>query len=147
MKMLDQRGVEPLAMKIFAGLLLLVIGIGVGYGVYTLAGKGATQLLSYNVLIDGQASYSTLITRGSNKPLAVLVEKIGTYDKNVTLDATGEPTGVTVGFSPSSGVPTFGSTMTVSVDNTATVGSTTLTIRALGEDGTEKSATLSLTIA
>jgi aminopeptidase S len=148
---LDQRGVEPLAMKIFAGIVLLVIGLGIGIGVFSLAATGSQQLLAFNVTLDGQFSLSTTIgipTEGDNsKTIQVSVTKLGTYDKTVTLDATGEPTGVTVSFSPASGTPDLGSTMTVVVDNNATAGATTITVKATGSDATQKSATLSLTLA
>jgi hypothetical protein len=67
--------------------------------------------------------------------------------ETATLSATGQPSGVTVTFNPSNGMPPFYSTMTVSVDNTATVGSYTLTILAKTSGGaTSGSAPFNLTI-
>jgi len=68
------------------------------------------------------------------------------YDKQVTLSATGMPTGVNVSFSSQSGIPEFGSTMTINFDDTAELGTTTITIRGTGEDDTTKSTTFELTI-
>jgi uncharacterized membrane protein len=82
----------------------------------------------------------------NTKTVSVSVDKIGTYDKTVALSATGQPNGVSVSFSPASGKPTFGSTMTITVSSGATAGTTTLTIRATGEDATEKTCTLELTL-
>ncbi|MEW6222808.1 MAG: hypothetical protein AB1476_05845 [Candidatus Hadarchaeota archaeon] len=149
MTMLDQKGVEPLAMKIFAGIVLLVIGIGVGYGVYTWAGKGTTSLLSFNVYLDGQSTLNITLGRpvsGENtRTVTVTVESIGGHDKNVSLSYTGAPSGVSVSFSTSSDKPNFGSTMTVRVDNTAGLGTSTITIRGASTDA-EKTALLNLTI-
>ncbi|MEW6592887.1 MAG: hypothetical protein AB1305_04330 [Candidatus Hadarchaeota archaeon] len=149
MTMLDQKGVEPLAMKIFAGIVLLVIGIGVGYGVYTWAGKGTTSLLSFNVYLDGQSTLAATLGRpasGENtRTITVTVESISTYDKSVSLSYTGAPTGVNISFSTSSDKPNFGSTMTVRVDNTAGLGTSTITIRGTSTD-TEKTAYLELTV-
>ncbi|MDI6642925.1 MAG: hypothetical protein QMD95_02615, partial [Candidatus Hodarchaeaceae archaeon] len=47
-----ERGVEPLAMKIFAGIVLLVLGLGIGYAVYTWTRGGVTQQLSFEVTVS-----------------------------------------------------------------------------------------------
>lgn len=137
-------------MKIFAGIVLLVIGLGIGYGIYNWASKGAQQMLSFSVSLDGQSNLTLTIgipASGENSSeVQVSVQEIGDYDQNVNLSTTGEPTGVSTSFSPLSGTPTFGSTLTITVDNTATSGSTTLTVKAIGEDGTESTATLKLTL-
>jgi aminopeptidase S len=143
---LDERGVEPLAMKIFAGIVLLVIGLGIGYGVYMWASGGVQQTLSFSVTVSPSCTVGIPASGENTKTVSVSVEKIGTYDKTVTLDATGEPDNVTVSFSPKSGVPEFGSTMTIRVSSGATPGTTTLTIRATGADGIEKVATFTLTL-
>ncbi len=147
---MDERGVEPLAMKLFAGIVLLVIGLGIAYGVYGWASKGARQLLSFSVSIEGQTSYSLVVgipDSGENEVnLEVSVEEIGDYDQTVTLSASGTPSGVSVGFSPASGDPPFGSTLIIRVDNTALSGPTTITIKATGADGTESFAKLQLTL-
>jgi aminopeptidase S len=143
----EERGVEPLAMQIFAGIILLVIGLGIGYAVFTWAGKGTQQALSFSVSVSPNSTTIVIPATGDNtKNLNVTVNRIGAYDKTVTLIATGQPTGVTVSFSPASGIPGFGSTMTVEVDNRATSGTTTLTIKATGTDGVEQVATLELTL-
>ena len=149
--MLGQKGVEPLAMQIFAGIVLLVIGIGIGYAVYTWAGKGASSMLSFNVTLDGNSTLDITLgrpTSGENSTtIDMTVESFGgTYDETVSLSATGQPTGVTVSFSATSGKPNFGSIITVEVDNTAALGASAITIRGTSEDGTEKTAYLNLTV-
>jgi len=148
-KGLDQRGVEPLALQIFAGIVLLVIGLGIGYAVYTWAGKGATGMLSFTVSVS-PTSATVNKPSGDNVEtlsLSVSVQRIGTYDKIVSLTATGQPTGVTISFSPASGIPSFGSTMTVIIDNSAIAGKTTITVKATGPDSVEQTATFELTVA
>ncbi len=147
-KRLGHKGVEPLAMQLFAGIVLLVIGLGIGYAVYTWAGKGATGMLSYTVSVSPTGSTITRPTSGSTSvDLSVSVQRIGTYDKTVELSATGMPTGVTVGFSPGDGTPSFGSTMRVTISSSAALGTTTITIKASGPDSVEQTATFELTVA
>ena len=147
-KRLNQRGVEPLSMQLFAGIVLLVIGLGIGYAVYTWAGKGATGMLSYTVSVSPTGSTITRPTTGSTTvDLSVSVQRIGSYDKSVELTATGAPTGVTVSFSPGSGTPSFGSSMRVTVSSSAALGKTTITIKATGPDSVEQTATFELTVA
>ncbi|KUO42374.1 MAG: hypothetical protein APZ16_02750 [Candidatus Hadarchaeum yellowstonense] len=142
-KGLDQRGVEPLAMKLFAGIVLLVIGLGIGYAVYTWAGKGATGMLSFTVTVSPT---SAVVSPGSTVTVNVSVQRIGPYDKEVTLSASGLPANVAVNFSPSSGVPAFGSTMTIVVGSSAQPTVTTITIKATGTDGVQQTATFELTV-
>lgn len=142
-KGLDQRGVEPLAMKLFAGIVLLVIGLGIGYAVYTWAGRGATGMLSFTVSVSPT---SVTVSPGDTITVSVSVQRIGPYDKEVSLSASGVPTNVTVSFSPNSGVPAFGSTMTVVVGSSAESGTTTITVKATGTDGVQQTATFELTV-
>lgn len=128
----------------FAGVLLLVIGLGIAYGVYTWAGSGTTSLLSFSVSLTPP---SATVSRDNSRIVDVSIMRYGTYDKAVTLTAAGVPANVTVSFSPSSGMPTFGSTMTINVGSTATLGTTTITVKATGADQVEQTATFSLTVA
>jgi len=147
-KRLDQRGVEPLAMKLFAGIVLLVIGLGIGYAVYTWAGQGATGMLSYTVSVSPTSATVTRPTSGTTTvSLSVSVQRISAYDKNVTLTATGAPTGVIVSFAPSSGIPSYNSIMTVTIDSSAALGKTAITIKATGPDSVEQTAAFELTVA
>ena len=149
LKRLDQRGVEPLAMKLFAGIVLLVIGLGIGYAVYTWAGKGATGMLSFTVSVSPTSATVNRPGGGnvSTLNLSVSVQRISAYDKSVTLTAVGQPTGVTVSFAPSSETPSFGSSMTITVDSSAALGKTTITMKATGPESVEQTATFELTVA
>jgi len=130
-----------------AGVILLAIGLGIGVAVYKTVGGAVTAMK-----VDVTLASGTTIGRpasGENTDsihVDVTFLNIGTAE-TATLDATGEPSGVTVTFSPSSGKPTFYSTMTVSVDNTAALGEYTLTILAKTSSGaTSGSAPFYLTI-
>ena len=142
----DEAGVEPIVMKIMAGIILLAVGLGIGVALYQQAGMGAEQTLSFSVNVSPTSATIGRPTTSENTITAqVTVQPVLGYDKQVTLSATEMPTGVNVSFSPQSGIPEFGSTMTISVDNTA-FGTTTITIRGTGEDDTTKSTTFELTI-
>jgi hypothetical protein len=147
---LDERGVEPLAMKIFAGIFLLIVGLGIGYAVYAQVGRGVQSMLSFTVRIEGQTEHSLTLgvpASGENSAsLSVRVEEITPYDKMVVLIATGIPENVRCSFSPGSGQPTFGSTLTIRVGPQAPRGTHTITVKAAGEDGTEQTAILSLAL-
>lgn len=89
---------------------------------------------------------SATVSPGDTITVSVSVQRIGPYDKEVSLSASGVPTNVTVSFSPNSGVPAFGSTMTVVVGSSAESGTTTITVKATGTDGVQQTATFELTV-
>jgi hypothetical protein len=146
----DEAGVEPTAMKIMAGVILLAIGLGIGVAVYKTVG-GAVTAMKVDVSL---ARSSTTIGRpasGENTDdIRVDITLLMGTAETATLDATGEPSGVTVTFSPPSGKPPFYSTMTISVSNTvgnADLRKHTLTILAKDSGGaTSGSAPFDLTI-
>lgn len=143
----DRRGVEPLAFKIMVGLLLAAVSVGIGLTLYGMMGERATQVLSYSVtLARNSVTIGRPVTGENTLNLTVNVELVGAYDENVALSATGLPAGVTVDFGPAGGIPPFGSTMTIRVSNAAALGTTTVTVRASGADGTVKTASLELTV-
>ena len=151
-KVLDERGVEPLAMKIFAGIVLLVLGIGIGFMVITWARGGVTQQLSFDVTVS--PSSATVIrpsTDNSSTTAQVSVQPIlGGYSQMVTLSFESPPTGVYITFDGSptdNGTPPFSSTMTIQVDSSVALGTTTINIRGTGADGTVKTAAFVLTIS
>lgn len=137
----EQRGVEPLAMKIFAGLVLLVIGLGIGYAVYT-----SIKAPSFTVVASPSSKTIGIPVTGENThTIQVKMERLLEYDKTVSLSAV-TPDNVLVSFSPDSGTPTFESTMTIKVGSAAQAGKTTITIRATGTDGTDASGAFVLEI-
>ncbi len=143
----DEVGVEPTVMKIMAGIILLAVGLGIGVTLYQQVGIGAQETLSFSVNVSPTSETIGKPTTSENTITAqVTVQSVLGYDKQVTLSATGMPTGVSVSFSPQSSTPEFDSIMTISVDNTAEPDAITISIRVTGEDGTTKSTTFQLTI-
>lgn len=147
---LDERGVEPLAMKIFAGIFLLIVGLGIGYAAYVRMGRSVQSMLSFRVEIEGQTECSLTLgvpQSGENSAtLSLRVVEVTQYDRSVTLTATGLPENVSCSFSPAQGNPTFSSILTVKVGQRAPKGTHAVTVRATGEDGTEQTAALYLTL-
>ena len=141
----DQGGVEPLVMKLMAGMILLAIGLGMGIVVYRMLNP--KEMLSYIITPSPTSVTVGRPETGDNTIYVSLsIERLADYTETVTLGATGLPDNVLVSFSPISGVPTFGSTMVVRVGPNAPLGTHTITIRATGADGTEKSSTFELKI-
>jgi PGF-pre-PGF domain-containing protein len=89
---------------------------------------------------------SAEVVQGSSTTATVTVTAIEGYSYMVDLSASGQPSGVTVTFSPSNGTPSFDSTLTISVGRSAPVGIHTITITGTGEDGNIRSTTYGLTI-
>lgn len=139
----DERGVEPMVMKLLAGIVLLAIGLGIGVTLYRHFGGAASTVLNYSVTLNPS---SGTIARGSSGTVSVRVETFEGYNKVVSLSAEGMPDNVSITFSPSSGTPTFGSSMTIQVGSNAPLGTRTITVKATSEDGT-KSAIYKLTIS
>ncbi|MEM3184738.1 MAG: hypothetical protein QXW92_03680 [Candidatus Hadarchaeales archaeon] len=150
MSRLDEAGVEPLAMKILAGMILLTVGLGVGFAIYARVGKGVEHMLSFSVKIEGQPEYALTLgvpSSGENSAtVTVKVEEITPYNKTVSLSHSGTPTNVSLQFSPPNGEPTFSSSLTIRVSPGAPTGTHAITIRATGEDGAEQTATLRITL-
>jgi len=144
----DEIGVEPTVMKIMAGIILLAVGLSIGVAVYRWAGKGIEEQLSFSVDVDASEVVIGKPATGDNsKTVQVSVEKIlGGYDETVTLSYSPTRAGVTITFNPSSGVPNFGSTMTITVNSTATLENVTITVKGSGADDLEKSDTFVLRI-
>jgi kumamolisin len=108
-----------------------------------LAGKST----SANFTISASPA-SVSVAQGSNGTSTITTAVSGDFTSAIALDATGQPTGVTVSFSPTSiAAPGSGtSTMTMAVASTVAPGSYTITVTGTG-GGTTHTATVSLTVA
>lgn len=138
----DERGVEPTVMKILVGVILVTIGLGIGVTVYRRFGGAAESYLNYSVTVTPS---SDTIQKGNTGSVQVDVDTNVDFDEEVTITATGVPDNVTVSFNPSTGTPSFGSTMNIIVGDNADSITQTITVKAAA-DGNEKSATYELTI-
>lgn len=131
-----ERGVEPLAMKIFAGIVLLAIGLGIGYGVYTWAG-GWAAAIKCDISFDKSGTTIGKPTTGENSDIIqVNIRYVMGTKWTVLLDATGEPLGVRIIFDPPSGEPDFYSYMRVYVNENANPDNYVVTILVKDSKGT-----------
>ncbi|HLX83875.1 MAG TPA: choice-of-anchor D domain-containing protein [Terriglobales bacterium] len=86
---------------------------------------------------------SVTITQGGNGTSTITVVPVNGFSGNVTLSASGLPSGVTAGFSPNPTTAT--STLTLTASATAATGTATVTIQGASGSLTH-STTLSLTV-
>jgi hypothetical protein len=132
-------------MKIFAGIVLLVIGLGIGYAIY-MGIKPPAFTLTFSPTIV--RIHKPLPPENvSDNSLMVTVERLLEYDQTVDLSHGVLPENVKVGFSPPSDVPApkFTSTIKVVVGPNAPVGKHSVTVYAKGPDA-EGSGTFTLEI-
>jgi subtilase family serine protease len=90
---------------------------------------------------------SVSVVQGSSGASTITTAVSGGFDSGVALTASGQPTGVTVSFSPTSiAAPGSGtSTMTMAVASTTATGTYTITVTGTGDSITH-TATVSLTV-
>ena len=93
------------------------------------------------------SSSSASVVAGNSTTSTVTTAVVGGFSSAVALTASGQPTGVTVSFNPTSiAAPGSGtSTMTVAVASTATAGTYTITVTGTGGSKTH-TATFALTV-
>lgn len=87
------------------------------------------------------------VVQGKSATATVTILPIDGYEQTVTLSASDVPSGVSVDFNPSSGVPPFDLTMTLTTSSTTPQGSYALTITARDAYGDERSAIYLLEVA
>lgn len=86
------------------------------------------------------------VKQGSTIETSIKVEGLKRYVNIVSLTSSGQPTGVTVSFAPSEGVPTYKSNLKVYVGQDTPIGDYEIAIRGIGADGKERSCKYLLTI-
>jgi subtilase family serine protease len=114
-----------------------------GSGLIT-ALAGTTSTPSFTI----SASPSSLsVVQGSNGTSTITTAISGGFDSAIALSATGQPTGVTVTFNPTSiAAPGSGtSTMTIAVASTTAAGTYTITVAGVGE-GITQTTTVTLIV-
>ncbi len=128
---MDRRGIEPLAMKLLAGIILLAAGLGFGITLYKRAGKAMERL---GVQLSLEPSSWTLRRPDNENSLTVLVrvEPLLDFHETVTLSVEGKPAGVSASFSMPSGTPPFYSNLSLTVTTQAAPGNYVLTVKAEG---------------
>jgi subtilase family serine protease len=113
-------------------------------------GSGLISALAGSTTTSGfsvSASPSSVsVAQGKAGSTTITSTASGGFDSAVTLSASGQPTGVTVGFSPASITGTGTSTMTMTVSSSTTPGTYTVTVKGTS-GGTTETTTVSLTVA
>lgn len=110
------------------------------------AGDTKTVLGTYEVpdfSISVSPSSGSVVQEESTTA-TVSVSSIAGFSETVSLSASGLPSGVTASFSPSSGTPSFESTLTISTTSTTPTGTYSITITGTG-GGETHTCTYSLT--
>jgi hypothetical protein len=143
----EEAGVEPTALKIMAGVILLAIGLGIGVAVYRSVGTGVTGQLSFSVNVTASEVTLRIPDNGDNSTtVQVSIDKILDYNKAVTLSYSPSISNLSITFNPSSGTPNFGSTMTIRINENTSPENVTITVNGSDADGLEKTGTFVLRI-
>lgn len=142
----------------FDSTITISVGSDVASGTYTLTitgtgGDGKTHTCAYALTVTLAPDFtidispsSESVAQGGSTTATVSITQVSDYSQTVSLTASGQPSGVTVGFSPSSGTPSFNSTMSVNVGASASAGTYEITITGTGADAKVHSCTYSLTV-
>ncbi|AIC15154.1 InlB B-repeat-containing protein [Nitrososphaera viennensis] len=141
----------------FKSTMSISVSSAANAGTYTLTITGTSGALAKSTTLTLtivnaadfalSATPGTLIVhQGSAGSTTIKIDAVNGYSNTVSLSATGLPSGVTCAFSPSSGKPTFSSTLTLSASQSAATGTFTVTINGAGADGKTRTTTLTLTI-
>jgi subtilase family serine protease len=109
-----------------------------------LAGTGTSPTPAFSI---SASPTSVSVVRGNNGTSTITTAVSGGFDSAIALSATGQPSGVTVSFSPASiAAPGSGnSTMTMAVASSTTTGTYTITVTGTG-GGITHTASVSLTV-
>ncbi|MEM2205176.1 MAG: hypothetical protein DSO02_04265 [Hadesarchaea archaeon] len=142
---LEQKGVEPLVMKLLAGVIFFGLALTIGVALYTQLGKGVTSSTAFHLSVEPSSLRIGIPENGENQAtVRVSITRIAGYDRLVQLSASPSLGGVSFQFNPSSGTPDFYSTLVIRVTPSASPTTISLTVKARGEDGTERSCPLEL---
>jgi len=111
-------------------------------GSFTVPGCGGPPVPDFTVSC---APSSFSIDQGNNDTSTCTVTEVNGFTDPVSLSCAGAPAGVTCGFAPTSGTPTYNSTLTISVAGGAATGNYNFNVEA--NDGTTtKTQGISLTV-
>jgi hypothetical protein len=137
--------------------MTITVGAATAPGTYpiTVTGTGGTTTHNTTVTLTvtgtdftiAASPTSTTITQGTAGNVTISTTVSGGFNSAVALSATGQPTGVTVAFNPTSiAAPGSGSsTMTITVASSAATGNSTITVTGTGGSKTH-TATVNLTV-
>jgi hypothetical protein len=137
--------------------MTITVGAGAATGTSTITvtgtGGGQTHTVTVTLTVTSidftiaASPTSTTITQGTSGNVTISTTVSGGFNSAVALSASGQPTGVTVAFNPTS-IPAPGSgssTMTITVASSAATSTSTITVTGTG-GGKTHTATVSLTV-
>ena len=105
---------------------------------------GISSTVGYN--LSASPGSVSIVQGGSNSSASTITSTVtGGFDSAVTLSASGQPSGVTVGFSPTSITGAGTSMMSISVGSTVATGTYSITVTGTSGSTTE-TTTVSLTV-
>jgi len=137
--------------------MTITVGSSTAAGTYpiTVTGTGGstTHTTTVTLTVTGSgfsisaSPTSTSIAQGGSGNVTISTTATGTFNSAIALSASGQPSGVTVAFNPTSiAAPGTGSsTMTITVASTAATGTSTITVTGTGGSVTH-TATVTLTV-
>ncbi len=111
-------------------------------GLSVFAVSGTALAPDFSISVDPT---SGSIVQGESTTATVSVSPVAGFTETVSLSASGLPSGTTANFSPSSGTPSFNSTLTISTSSTTPTGTYSITITGTGGEKTH-SCTYTLTV-
>jgi len=103
---------------------------------------GSTQTAGFSL---SASPSSVMVLQGNSGSSTITSTVSGGFNSAVTLSASGQPSGVTVGFSPTSITGTGSSTMNIAVGSTTAPGNYTITVTGTG-GGQTQTTTVTLTV-
>ncbi len=105
----------------------------------TASGGGQSETTGALLIVSEEADFSISITppariinQGDSSTFTVTLNKIGDFNEQITLTASGLPTGATPSFGPTSGKPAFTSTLNIDTSESTPAGNYTVTVDASG---------------
>jgi subtilase family serine protease len=109
---------------------------------------GLLAALTGSVKTSGYSLSATAasVVQGSTGTSTVTSTPFGGYGDNITMVASGLPSGVTVGYGTNPIGPAGSSVLTFTASATAATGTTAVTVTGTGSDGTVETTTVNLTV-
>ncbi len=151
--LLSPTSVTPPANGTATSTLTVTVTAGVTPGTYPITVTGTSGSLTQTATVSltvvapfsltAAPSSLTITPTLTGKTSTITVTDAGGFSGNVTLSASGLPTGVTAGFSPNPTGTT--STLTLTAGASASAGTSTVTISGVG-GGVTETTTISLTV-
>ncbi len=87
------------------------------------------------------------VTQGTQGSTTITSTVVDGFNSPVTLSASGQPTGVTIGFNPTSITGSGSSTMTITASSSAATGPYSLTVTGTPASGSKETVPVSLTVS